>query len=114
MKPLMVHWHCYKVSRAGSDFPEPGHEDHHWGKIKEKKTFLAFGSVQNASAPLMRVSICSEGGIYCSSSGEFTAELPKWQDRQENTAPITGEKKNVPFYDYSLARTMWHPPTCSD
>lgn len=33
----MVHWHCDKVSRAGSDFPEPGHEDHRWGENKGKK-----------------------------------------------------------------------------
>lgn len=73
------------------------HEDYRCGRRKgikkNKNPFMCLAAFQNACTPSVRVSICSEEGIHCSSAGEFTAELPKWQDRQKNTATITRKKK---------------------
>lgn len=68
-----------------------------WGRERElskKPKCLCLAVFHNASPPSVPVSICSKGGIHCSSAGEFTAELPKWQD---------GQKSAAAFCDDSLA-----------
>lgn len=105
----MVHWHCYKVSRAG-------HEDHHRGKIKKKKNIFGTGSLGHCCKCFCSLNECPSAAKEGSIAHLLVNSHRSCQSGKTGKRTLLQllEKKNVRIYDYSLARTMWHPPTCSD